>query len=244
MSEEHAFHAHPSTPSPCMHTETDDDHPTPENEWYSCMYQYSDARYSFALRCALVKSTNRLGTRLSRAYNASTAEMLIAGRRRYHPFAAPPVSFVSPDDYRGLQRVFHGPDMLRHRYDAPDCLDCNNTDECQHPANGDLCLIMQMLTHPEFEQCPDYSSAVQQFMVVTRVLTTDSVGTWHSCSYVICTLVVLMVVVVKLDNLIIYACTQVLLFTSVSFPPSSAHCNIQHRYCSSCSRRSRCAPDY
>jgi hypothetical protein len=211
LSEEHAFHASPSTPSPCMHTETDDNCPTPENEWYSCMYHESDVRYSFAMRCAIVKSTNRLGTRLSRAYNASTAEMLNGGRHRYHPFAAPPLSFVSPDDYKGLQRGFHGQDMLRHRHDVRECLDCKNPDECQHPANGDLCLIMQMLTHPEFEQCPDYVSAVQQFMVVTRVLTTDSVGTLYSCYFVICAALVL-------GRLYIYACTQVLLYTSVSFP--------------------------
>jgi hypothetical protein len=176
LSEEHAFHASPSTPSPCNHDETDYSK-KPEYAWHSCVHIESDTRYSFAMRCVVVKSTNRLGTHLSRAYNTTYDPPL--DRPRYHPRVTFPLSFVSADDYNGLQGGWQGQDVQPPRHDVRECLDCQTPDNSQHPANGDVCLIMQMHTHPEFDQCPDYSSSVQQFMLVTRVLTLDSVGVLH-----------------------------------------------------------------
>ena len=172
MSEDYAFHAHSSTPKPCNFTDTRE--PTlPENAWYSSIHHEPNVLYSYAMRCAIVKSTSRLGTSPARSYNTPEDSM----QRVQSPNNPRPLSYISDDDHKGLRNGFNSADMFRRRHNASTCPDCKNPLDSRHPANGDLCLIMQLHTHAEFDQCPEYAPMLQQFMVVTRVLNENLVGT-------------------------------------------------------------------
>jgi len=176
LSEEHAFHSHRSQARPCNFVDTQDT-VLPENGWYSCIHHESNSLYSYAMRCAVVRSPSGLGSYPARSYTVADTQLLA---RRQVPPSFRPLSYISADDHKGARYGRHcSSDTDSKRHNAATCQDCQNPEESLHPANGDLCLIMQLHTHAEFDQCPDYAPVLQQFMVVTRVLAENSV----SCCY-------------------------------------------------------------